>query len=163
MKLSADMFLRLSGVVLISAPLVAACAPQTKSAKDVELPMENIRLPVQLYPDGSLKTEIRAAQASMPQPNGDVVGRNVMVMLYKPGGKTLEGRIWAESCRFNHSKGTADSEGRVRLEREGVCITGQGFDWNAKEEVVRIHNDVRVEMDRSKVRKEWKHGPTIRR
>ncbi len=167
MSSSPDMFVGLCSVVLTGVCLTAWSAPGGGTGiRKQSLPrdsMESVRLPVEFYPDGALKAEIRAAGASMPDRKGDVRGGNVMVMFFKPDGKTVEGRIWAETCRFNHGRGTADSEGPVRFEREGVSITGRGFDWSAKEEIVRIHHDVRVEIDRGKVRKEWKNAPAFGR
>lgn len=116
-------------------------------------PLHGVRLPLEYYPDGVIKTEVQAVAASLPQTNGDVHASGVQVFMYLPDGKTLDGRIEAESCRFNKAEGRADSDGKVKASREGVVIRGQGFDWDSKDEVLTIRRDAEVLFNRRKLEK----------
>lgn len=106
-------------------------------------PIENIRIPVERWPDGTIKTQIHAASAQMPEEGGDVLADRLRIEMFTPSG-ALENLVLAKDCRYNRQNGQAFSEGSVHFEREGVLITGRGFQWNGTDEVVKITSNVRV-------------------
>ncbi|MBN1556531.1 MAG: hypothetical protein JW951_00125 [Lentisphaerae bacterium] len=122
---------------------MATGAPPAEAA----LPIEQLQLPVEFYPDGALKSRITAAFARVPD-EGDIDGTDVRFELYAQTGATNL-VVEAENCRFDRERGVATSAARVWLEKPDVAISGTGFEWNISNEVVRLLGDVKVIMQRS--------------
>lgn len=53
-------------------------------------------------------------------------------------------RVTAETCLYNRVTRNAESDQRVRIARENMVITGEGFQWNAEEGRFRIFKDSKV-------------------
>jgi len=111
-------------------------------AQDEVMPIENLRLPLERYEDGTLKTQVRAGVALVP-PEGLIVASNVVVEMFAPDG-TLDLRMEAEDCRLDRQQGAADSSSRVRVERGDVTLSGEGFVWSGEKKRVRIKSKARV-------------------
>jgi hypothetical protein len=148
--------------VALSGLLVAACGrsadgggsglPDGVASQQVQdaaallptnAPIENLRIPLEHWPDGTIKTQINAAAARMPDETGDVLADRIRIETFTSAGET-ENLILAEEGRYNRTNGQASSEGAVHFEREGVLITGRGFQWNGTDEVVKIKSNVKV-------------------
>ena len=126
----------LAGAVLASA--------LPASAGDDAMPIKDLRLPLERYDDGKIKTQLVAGQARVPA-QGDIEAKEVRVEFYKD--EAVDALMLAEDCRYNRTEGTARSGSQVRIEREGVVITGTGFECNIKDQTVKILSDVRVVLD----------------
>lgn len=114
----------------------------TVVAAEDGLPIENLRLPIDHYPDGTIKTQLKAVFARVP-PSGAIVASNVVVELFREDA-SLDAVIRAEKCRYDKEKRIAESESAIRIERNGVIISGQGFEWNGAKERVRILSMAKV-------------------
>ena len=126
-----------------SPPAATAVQATDAAAAASNAPIENLRVPLEHYPDGKVKTQVVAAAAQMPEEGGDVQAKRIRIETYLPGGE-IENLVMAEECRYNREKNTASSDAGVHFEREGVLITGRGFVWNGNEQTVRIMRDVKV-------------------
>ena len=111
-------------------------------------PIQNLRIPLEVWEDGKVKTQVVAASAQMPEEGGDVVASQIRIEMYRQNGD-LENLVMAENCRYNREKGVATSDANVHVERDGALMTGQGFEWNGSNEVVRIKSNVKVVLQRS--------------
>jgi hypothetical protein len=109
-------------------------------------PIRDLRLPLEQYEDGAVKTQLRAGGAEVP-PRGHVHGRDVLLEMFDPGGGTNVA-VWAETCRYSRRYQTAGSDGPVRVEARGLKVTGRGFVWESGQERVIIKQDVRVVLQR---------------
>ncbi len=58
--------------------------------------------------------------------------------------REVEMRITAASCLYDRSSRNATGESSVRIARENMIITGQGFTWLANEGKFEIHDDAKV-------------------
>jgi len=112
------------------------------AAQDDVMPIENLRLPLERYEDGTLKTQVRAGAALVP-PEGLIVASNVVVEMFAPDG-TLDLRMEAEDCRLDRERGAADSSSAVRVQRGDVKLSGKGFVWSGEKKRVRIKAEARV-------------------
>lgn len=56
----------------------------------------------------------------------------------------IDMRAMAPLCRFNQQTGVATSESDIRITRNNVVITGQGFRWDAATAKFEIHRNARV-------------------
>lgn len=105
-------------------------------------PIEGLKLPLEYYDNGKIKTELKAEYAKVPQ-QGDIEASNVRVAFYDENGK-VDALILADECRYSRDKAVVSSESKVSFTREGIVITGTGLEWTANEQFVRILDDVRV-------------------
>ena len=122
-------------------------------------PIEGLRLPLEHYEDGKVKTELKAGAAFVPA-EGDIQAENVTVEFFDAEGvrATL---IRTDSCRYRRREGVVTSESKVRLERPGVVIRGTGFEWRIENQVVKILKNARVEFNRSVMETENLHLPGV--
>jgi hypothetical protein len=126
------------GMVLLVAGVVLA---QDK--------LTELRLPLGYYPDGTLKAELRAADAKI-QSETRFKGREVKYRSYQPNG-ALNVSLDASDAIVNRETMTASSKGAIKLAKDGVEITGVGFDWYGEQEVVKIKSKARVAFQRGKL------------
>lgn len=140
MKLSGKLFPFL-------VPLGFCCAfwhVKVSFGGDELMPIEGLILPLQHYEDGTIKVQLKAGHAEVPE-QGDIQALNTRVEFYTEEGN-LDGLIMAGKCRYSRQKGIASSESKVRIEKGQLVITGTGFKWNAGEQVVRLMDNVKVVM-----------------
>jgi lipopolysaccharide export system protein LptA len=117
-----------------------------------EEPIENLRVKLEYYPTGELKRELFAKLAEVPS-NGDIVAHGLELKeLAKDGSVQI--KINADDCRFNQDKQTATSTNRVVLKREGMTVSGKGFDWDGNKQKIKILKNARVEFPAAIVKKE---------
>ncbi|MDO9543080.1 MAG: hypothetical protein Q7J98_12270 [Kiritimatiellia bacterium] len=97
------------------------------------------------YPDydtqGQLKMEISGDKARfLPQ---DIIQINNLRMTFYEEGKMVM-RVSTPLCLFDRGKRTAVSTSEVYVTRAEIIITGQGFNWNEKDGLIRINNNAKV-------------------
>ncbi len=76
-------------------------------------------------------------------PSGLIDITGMQIEFYDPE-RRVEMRVTAESCIYNRQTGDATSDGRVRLARQNLLITGKGFTWEADRERMEIRDQARV-------------------
>ncbi len=76
-------------------------------------------------------------------PNGlvDITGMRID---FYDDDRRVEMRITAETCMYDRVSRNAESDTRVRIARENMIITGEGFKWEAGDGRFEIHDDARV-------------------
>ena len=126
----------------------AAAASAALGQAQSNAPIADLRIPLDHWPDGKVKTQVFAASARMAEEGGRVDASRIRIETYRPDG-TVENRVLARDCSFDREKGSAASDGDVHFEREGMLITGRGFVWNEAEERINILRDVRVVLQRN--------------
>lgn len=109
--------------------------------------MDGVRFPLEVYDDGSLKTMVYAARLGDVMRGGFVEGEDVKFESFTKAGD-LDIVIKADNCLYNKKQGIIKSESGIVIEKEGVLITGVGFEWISAEERVRIKSDVKVVFSR---------------
>lgn len=138
---------RLFGCVAVTVHVLsgAVCVAQDGAEPDREpepLPLQDVRIPLTQYPDGSVKTQLKAEGARISE-DGNVEARVIRLEFLTPGGG-LEAVVEAEECTFDRESEVARSGSHISIIRRNVLITGRGFEWNAKDEMVKIIKDTRV-------------------
>lgn len=109
------------------------------------LPLKGLRVPVECYETGQVKVELKAVRSDVYE-NGNMNANGVRVTFYDPTGR-VETVVMADGCIFDKKSNMITSDRPVRMERQGVVITGQGFVWDTGAAVIRILHDVRVVLD----------------
>lgn len=105
-------------------------------------PLQGLRVPVDFYPDGTLKHELLARQARMAD-DGTIEAEGVEFRLYTDEG-IEEVLIRTEDAVVDRAGATGHSERSILLERDQLVLTGDGFDWNGVGQTIRIKNNVRL-------------------
>ena len=126
-------------------------------ADDV-MAVEDLRLPIEHYKDGRIKSQLMAGVAKLPE-RGDIEAWRVKLELYSKDGK-LDTQVLTDECRYNRDKGITTSESNVRIEKSGIVITGTGLEWSTEQQLVKILDNVRVVFQR--VAKEKQKKPKFR-
>ena len=127
--------------VLIMMPLMVEAEEE-----EMAMPVKNLRLPMEHYDSGAVKTELKAGFALVP-PNGMIVASNVMMRMFFEDGSTNV-LMTAESCNYDRKKQSANSEGEIKIIRDNVVITGKGFEWYSERERVKILSDAKIVLTR---------------
>lgn len=103
--------------------------------------VKDLRLPIEVYPDGKVKTQITAVKARMLT-TGNIEAEEVKVEFFDPLGNQ-DGKVSTGSCFYNKEKGRIESKADVCVDkRGGLQLKGKGFDFDADEQLVRIHSAV---------------------
>jgi LPS export ABC transporter protein LptC len=142
MRLSAKTVDARCGSLLIVCCAAFLCVTLWCFADDIIKPIQNLRIPLEFYQSGKVKTELTAGLAKIP-PKGDIEATDVKLEFLDPQGN-VEGRMVADDCHYDKTNGVAKSESNVKMEKQGTVITGKGFVWNSKDEKITILSNVKV-------------------
>lgn len=125
--------------------LIAAWAQTVDPAA---MPVENMSLPIAHHPGGQVRAMLKAVQALLPaNDSGYVRAKDVVVELYDPAGQ-LEGIFITDSCIYDRKTESGYCEGKVRIERRGVHITGTNMVWNLSSRSAKILSQPEVRFNR---------------
>lgn len=105
-------------------------------------PIQELRLPIDFYADGRLKTELFAQQADVRE-DGAILATGLVLKVFLNDG-TLDMIIEAEDAVLDRERQVASSASTVSIRRAGIQVTGEGFDWNGAEQTLRIRDQARV-------------------
>jgi hypothetical protein len=121
----------------------------TVSASVLAGDIKDIRVPLDRYENGKLKSQLVAASADMPLDGdgGVILAKGVKVEFFNPDG-TVDIVITAEDCAYDRQARSAQSKTHVRVVRKDIEITGTGFEWKDEDQVVRVLSDAKVVFDR---------------
>lgn len=115
-------------------------------------PLEGLRVPVDFYPNGQVKTELQADRAEI-LPDGRIRAEGIEFRTFETNG-TLDVTIRAADAIADRGEKEANSERPVSLMREALLLTGEGFVWNGKGETIRILRRVRLSFPSEMIREE---------
>lgn len=111
----------------------------------LQTPAENLTVPIENHPDGSVKASIAAAKAQFFIDAGFVWGEDVTLCEFEPGGTNVKARVTAEHCVVDRESKSGWAEGRVRIEYGKTTLEGRGIYFSFSEEFVKIMSDVTIE------------------
>ena len=119
-------------------------------------PMEDLRIPLEHYPSGELKTELFASRAEIP-PDGSIVAFGLVLKSFAETGE-LEMEIKADDCICDRVGQVASSSNHVSLTRGEIQVSGDGFSWQGGEEKLKILSNARVEFPTAMMQREGVTG-----
>jgi hypothetical protein len=136
----------------LSESLAAAPSGTVENAQIAQgaasaLPIEELRLPLEFYESGELKSQLTAAFADVPEV-GDINATAVRFEMFDPDGATNL-TVLVEDCRFSRVAGLATSDTQVSLRRKDIAISAKGLEWELTNEVIRLRSDVEVVLQRT--------------
>ena len=103
-------------------------------------PAENVVLPVESHPDGSIKATVSAKAAQFFLQTGFVWGTNVVVRQYATNG-VVEAEVVADRCVVDRGTKSGWVDGHARARYLGNEVEGDGIYFSFSEEFVRISSN----------------------
>ena len=117
----------------------------------MDCPAEDVTVPVETHPDGSVKLVVHAKRAQFFLDTGLVWAENVVVRRFEPDG-TLDTRIDARSCVIDRFTKSGWAEGAARVQHGKTSFAGRNVYFSSSESYVRVFDgaDLQTEDARSK-------------
>jgi len=115
-------------------------------------PIQELRVPLAYYPDGTLKTEL-FAQRALVQPDATIVASGIVFRVFSTNG-TVDMTITAEDAECQREQQAGWSEKAVSMRQGEMLLTGEGFKWNGAKGTLRILRRARVSFPSEMIRME---------
>ena len=110
----------------------------------IESPAENVAFPLETYPDGTVKSRLRAGRAYMFLDTGFIWGENIRVEQYKEDGKTVEGFLTADNCIVDRKSKSGWVQGNAHMDWDGTSIKGRGIYFSFGREFIKIFSQTEI-------------------
>ena len=112
--------------------------------KKIDTPAENVTFPLETYPNGIVKSRLRAKKAFMFIDTGFIWGEGIRVEQYKPDGKTVESYLTADNCIVDRKSKSGWVEGNAHMDWEGTNIKGRGIYFSFDREFIKIFSQTEI-------------------
>lgn len=112
--------------------------------RKIESPAENVSFPLESYPDGTVKSRLRAGRAYMFLDTGFIWGENIRVEQYKDDGKTVEGFLTADNCIVDRKSKSGWVQGNAHMDWDGTSIKGRGIYFSFGREFIKIFSQTEI-------------------
>ena len=112
--------------------------------KKIEAPAENVTFPLETYPDGTVKSRLRAGRAYMFLDSGFIWGENIRVEQYKEDGKTIDGFLTADNCIVDRKTKSGWVQGNAHMDWDGTAIKGRGIYFSFEREFIKIFSQTEI-------------------
>ena len=129
------------GLCVLGLLLVAAVGPAGAQGGDGGQTIRGFEVP-EFDRDNRLRSMLFGEFARL-LPTG-VVDITKMRIDFFNDQREVEMRLTADTCLYDRTTSNAESDGRVRMARANMIVTGEGFNWNAEDGVFQIFDDAKV-------------------
>ncbi len=137
-----------TGLTATSATSIVSSAAEGSGADMVQQPyVQGLRLPVEYFPDGSIKTQLNADEAKVSQTNGVIFAKGLRFDMFDQKGAS-EMTVITPDCTFDRVAGKAFSDEKVTMEKQGLTIKGTGYLWDTIGQKMNLYSDVTVVVNR---------------
>lgn len=106
-------------------------------------PADKVRLPIENFADGTVKTLLLADQAQLFLDTGMVWGKGVTLEQYRADGK-LEARITAASLIADRKRKVCWIEGHATAVRGRTSLEGENAYFEAEDGYLRLFNEAKI-------------------
>lgn len=100
-------------------------------------PAEDVLIPIETFPDGSVKTSVHAAKAVYFLESGLVWGEDVKVSKLDRAGE-IDTEITAKNCVIDREKKSCWAEGKAAIRHRGTSFTGENVYFSSPEGYVMV-------------------------
>lgn len=104
----------------------------------VESPAENVVLPLEYNPDGTIKSRLTAARAQLFVDTGLVWAEGIRVEQFGPDGKPVLS-LTADNCIVDRKSKTGWVEGVAKMTYGESSVRGRGVHFSIEREYVKIY------------------------
>jgi hypothetical protein len=112
--------------------------------KKIEAPAEKVAFPLETYPNGTVKSRLKAEKAYMFIDTGYIWGEDIRVEQYKEDGKTVEGYLTADNCIVDRKTKSGWVEGNAKMDWDGTNIKGRGIYFDFDREFIKIFSQTEI-------------------
>lgn len=112
-------------------------AAYTNCLANTDKPAENLTIPVESHPDGSVKASVTAKRAKFFLDTGFVWGEEVLLRQFSTNG-AVEASVEAEQCVVDRNTKSGWVEGHAKAVYDGTVLEGDGVYLSFPEEYVKI-------------------------
>ena len=119
-------------------------AAYTNCVANLQVPAEDVTIPVETFDDGSVKVMIFAKKAQYFLDKGLVWAEDVTVRRFKPDG-TLEAKIEAKNCVVDRFSKSGWAEGLATVTHGKTVFKGEGVYFSSPEGYVKVVERTDVE------------------
>ena len=106
-------------------------------------PAENVAFPLETYPDGMVKSRLKARRAQMFMDTGLIWGEDIRVEEYGRDGK-VTGWLSAENCVVDRNTRTGWVEGAAVLNYNDTVVKGRGVHFSFDREFIKIFSQSEI-------------------
>ena len=110
----------------------------------LEVPAENVTVPVETFEDGSVKVMIFAKKAQYFLEPGLVWAEDVTVKKFKKDGR-LDGQIDAKSCVVDRFSKSGWAEGLATVVHDKTTFRGRGVYFSSPESYVKVFEESEID------------------
>ncbi len=103
----------------------------------LKIPAENITVPIENHPDGSVKSKVFAEKAQFFIDDGLVWGEGVKVSQFDESGREV-GSVSASSCVVDKQTKSGWAEGAAKVVYGNTVVEGDGVYFSFAEEYIKI-------------------------
>lgn len=112
--------------------------------KKVDAPAQNVTFPLETYPNGVVKSRLKAQKAYMFMDTGFIWGAGIRVEQYRPDGKTVEAFLTADNCIVDRKSKSGWVEGNAHMDWDGTSIKGRGIYFSFDREFIKIFSQTEI-------------------
>ena len=112
--------------------------------KKIEVPAENVAFPLETYPNGVVKSRLRAKKAFMFVDTGFIWGEGIRVEQYKEDGKTIDAYLTADNCIVDRKSKSGWVAGNAHMDWDGTDIKGRGIYFSFDREFIKIFSRTEI-------------------
>ena len=106
-------------------------------------PAENVAFPLETYPDGMVKSRLKARRAQMFMDTGLIWGEGIRVEEYGRDGK-VTGWLSADNCLVDRNTRTGWVEGMATLNYNDTVVKGRGVHFSFDREFIKIFSQSEI-------------------
>ena len=116
----------------------------TNCVAHLEVPAEDVTVPVETFDDGSVKVMVFAKKAQYFMEKGWVWAEDVVIKKFKSDG-SLDGQITAKNCVVDRFTKSGWAEGEATVEHGKTTFRGRGVYFSSPESYVKVFEEADIE------------------
>lgn len=120
-------------------------AVYTNCVANLRSPAQNVTVPIEHFPDGSVKASVAAAEAQFFLDSGLIWCRDVCVRQFAQGESEAQAYVKAAHCVIDRKMRCGWAEGEAEVRYSKTVVRGSGIYFSFDEEFVKILSNVRIE------------------
>lgn len=107
-------------------------------------PAENVSMVLESYPDGVVKTRIRAARATIFPDSGHIWAESIRLEQFDATGTNLTARLDAENCLYDRTTKTGWVDGNADMQYGDAAVKGRGIYFSLTREFIKIFSQSEI-------------------
>ena len=114
-----------------------------KCVEAMKTPAENVAVPFENWPDGSVKSSLTAEKAQFFMEDGLIWGEGVVVRQFDEKGSETA-NLEAENCVVDRNTRMGWVEGKAKLKYGKTTVDGEKIFFSLPDEYIKIYSNVEI-------------------